>query len=75
MATPAKQENPKHHVMIFRFGGMRQAYNFQDAVIAHGVAASAAYNQGWFVKTDTRCLAHAAELTRFIYGGDRKAGR
>jgi len=60
----------QHVVMLFRFGGIRQAYKFRDTVMSAGVPAEAGYQTaagGWYVKTDSRCLQHATDLHKLIY--------
>jgi hypothetical protein len=56
--------------MMYRFVSMRRAYDFEHLLVSLGVPASALFAErfGWYVKTDTRCLDHAARLAPFIYG-------
>lgn len=63
------QTKPKHHVMIFRFSGMKQAYAFEEKLKSLGLTGlGAVVDRGaWVVQTDTRCLAYAGELYRHVY--------
>lgn len=58
-----------HVKMVFRFGGLRRAYEFEALLRGLSVpaAAMASKELGWHVVTDTRALVHAREISRFVY--------
>jgi hypothetical protein len=58
-----------HSKMIYRFSGLRRAYDFEALLKRLGVPAMAKTSSdlGWHVVTDSRCLEHAARLSPFIY--------
>lgn len=71
------KETPKipktgHCVMSFQFTRIGQAYKFFDALTKLGLEVSITYANGWKVTTNSRCLAYADQLYRFIYGGAAK---
>jgi hypothetical protein len=58
--------------MRFSFTGLKRALEFREAVRGHGYTAELelmSSGAGWHIVTDSRCLTHAAELYKFIYGG------
>jgi len=67
--VPLQTNAPKHCIMVYRFGGLKRAYEFETLVRSFGVPASALSDavNGWHVKTDSRCLEFAAKLLPFIY--------
>lgn len=66
-----QQPTPKHFTMQFTVSGIHAADKLRDKIRACGIEAETRFAKVWIVKTDTRILAHAAELTRFISGGLR----
>lgn len=66
----------KHCRMRFSFRALCFAQEFERMLNGFRLPASIAYEEvkepTWFVNTDSRCLAHAAELYQFIY---RNGGR
>jgi hypothetical protein len=70
MAAPIKRSTGAHMVMRFSFTGMHAAGKMTDKVNALGVPAKLSYEPSntWIVITDTRALAHAPELVKFLGG-------
>jgi hypothetical protein len=59
--------------MRFEFTGLHSATELQTMLRGRELKAEIDFKGGaWFVVTDSRCLAHAAELYKFIY---RNGGR
>lgn len=58
-----------HQTMKFTFTGLAQAHHMRNKLTQLGCQADIAWNnRTWEVHTNTRCLAHADELVRFLYG-------
>jgi hypothetical protein len=58
----------KHVVMRFSFAGCHAAYKFRDLLQTLDLPAAPEFRLGlgWTVKTDTRVLAYAESVTRFL---------
>jgi hypothetical protein len=61
-----------HVVMRFAFSSMKRAWAFSAELDRLKIQNARTFQGGtWMVVTDSRCLAYAADLHKFVYGGAR----
>ena len=56
--------------MRFHFTGVDRTFSFKNLLLSLNLPACVDHldrTRGWEVKTDSRCLAHAARISPFIY--------